>query len=408
MKEDTENLMFFQYGYAKHVTLKKNIVPHRNLKRCLPDPEMPQPKKVLPNQVTTEVTNILEDVTNYPECSYKPCKSRKTHQEFSVHQITAAEAIPSTSSSSGTTPASLQSFYSPAQQSENSPICGRRKSTLFLLQTKSRFYLGLPKEVYSSVKFVSEVAEIRHLDVLVTLKKIRTNHVYGMLGDDFELSASSVHRIFVRSVPLIASCFKELIFWPDCASIYKTLPLPFQARYNKVQSIIDCFELEIQKPSNPVRQALSWSEYKKCNTLKYLISSTPNGFVNFVSGASGGRTSDKEMVESTGFLEKLQPNTWVMADRGFKHVEEALMQKHCKLVRPPSVPENVILRKNVVRESKRIASLRIHIERVIRRVREFAMLHMHAIIHHDLLHLIDHIVLIVCGIINIQGPLIRE
>jgi len=37
-----------------------------------------------------------------------------------------------------------------------------------------------------------------------------------------------------------------------------------------VQSFIDCLEIKIPKPSDPTKQALTGSDYKKCNTLKYL------------------------------------------------------------------------------------------------------------------------------------------
>lgn len=40
--------------------------------------------------------------------------------------------------------------------------------------------------------------------------------------------------------------------------------------YSNVQSIIDCLEIEIEKPSNAIHQSLTWSEYKNVNTLKYL------------------------------------------------------------------------------------------------------------------------------------------
>nr|CAI5867895.1 unnamed protein product [Callosobruchus analis] len=49
-----------------------------------------------------------------------------------------------------------------------------------------------------------------------------------------------------------------------------------------------------------------------------------------------------------------------MADRGFKHIEHLLVKKQCKTIRPPTVSENVVLEKSQIRESKRIASLRIH------------------------------------------------
>lgn len=391
------------------------MVPHLNLtlKRSLSDDPNPptnfQGKRQKVEPSTSAV--VLANITNLEKSSLKI--SEVPPIDTAVYGLSNTWSSSSSNITTLTSPQS--SSYSPLKQSgSNSDTFevaegteGRRKSTFFLLETKSRFYLGIPREIYKVVTFVSEIAQLRPLDILVTLKKIRTNHVYTMLGDDFELSPSAIQKIFVRSIPLIASCFQELIIWPESACIQKTSPLSFHARYKHVESIIDCFEIEIEKPSNPVNQALTWSEYKKCNTLKYLISITPNGVINFISGASGGRTSDKEMVEKSGFLSKLKPETSVMADRGFKHIAPLLIPKRCKLVRPPSVPENTKLEKSEIKESKRIASLRIHVERVIGRIREFSMVDIHSRINHNLLYLMDHIVLIVCGIVNIQGALIK-
>lgn len=116
--------------------------------------------------------------------------------------------------------------------------------------------------------------------------------VYFRLALDFGLSESSMQKIFVQSVPKIANVMQNLIFFPTSQQIKMLLPVPFRYRYSSVKFIIDCFEIEIQKPSNPVHQAHSWSEYKKCNTIKYLISGTPNRFINFISNGFGGRITD--------------------------------------------------------------------------------------------------------------------
>lgn len=55
----------------------------------------------------------------------------------------------------------------------------------------------------------------------------------------------------------------DLTFWPDCISVKKALLVAFRARCKKVESLIDCFEIE--KPSNLLRQDLTWSNYKKMN-----------------------------------------------------------------------------------------------------------------------------------------------
>ncbi|KAJ8966275.1 hypothetical protein NQ314_003643 [Rhamnusium bicolor] len=172
-------------------------------------------------------------------------------------------------------------------------------------------------------------------------------------------------------------------------------------------SIIDCLEIEIEQPSNSVHQALTWSNYKKTNTLKYLISSTPDGIINFISEGFGGRITDKEIVEASNYLNILPPNCDVMADRGFKGIGGLLNKKNCNLIRPPSIQTGIQSTKQEVKESKRIASLQIHIERVIRRLREFAILDKHTCLHHELVPKVDYFITIVCGIVNLQGPLIK-
>ncbi|KAF9808767.1 hypothetical protein SFRURICE_016284, partial [Spodoptera frugiperda] len=87
-----------------------------------------------------------------------------------------------------------------------------------------------------------------------------------------------------------------------------------------------------------------WSD-KKTNTIKYLISCTPNGLVNYISPGFGGRTTDTCVVESCDFVKSLKSGMVVMADRGFKHVEQYLKKSNITLVRPPSVETGVKMSK---------------------------------------------------------------
>lgn len=96
-----------------------------------------------------------------------------------------------------------------------------------------------------------------------------------------------------------------------------------------------------------------------------------------------------------------------MADREFKQIQSLLNPKKCILIRPPTVFTSVKPSKAEVLETKRIASLRIHIERVIRRLREYEMLKPHACIHHNLLCHTDSIVIIASALINLQSPIIK-
>lgn len=243
--------------------------------------------------------------------------------------------------------------------------------------------------------------------LLMILMKIRTGIASDIIADMFGVTKSCYSRLFSRFVPIIASYLQALIRWPASEVIRSRLPNSFKAYFNKVESIIDCFEIQIEKPSVAMSQSLSWSEYKKCNTIKYMISSTPDGLINFVSSGKPGRCSDMEILRVSGYMDHLQEGATVLADRGFKEIERELVAKGCKLVRPVSVGKDEKLSKQDVVNMKTVAGLRIHIERVIRRVRVYKFLDMHSCIPLSMLDLVDDIVKIVCGLVNLQDRIVK-
>ena len=94
-----------------------------------------------------------------------------------------------------------------------------------------------------------------------------------------------------------------------------------------------------------------------------------------------------------------------MADRGFKEIVKLLHERNCTLVRPPSVSSSTKPTRAEVMENKTIASLRIHIERVIRSIREFEP---HSVINHNLIPQTDAVIKITSALINLQYPIIKQ
>jgi len=96
------------------------------------------------------------------------------------------------------------------------------------------------------------------------------------------------------------------------------MPMCFQYAFGKkVTVVIDCFEVFIERPSNLLARAQTFSSYKHHNTVKVLIGIMPQGSISFESEAWGGRTSDKYLTENCAFSEFLVPGDMVVADRGF-------------------------------------------------------------------------------------------
>lgn len=288
----------------------------------------------------------------------------------------------------------------------------RRYTTRKIIQKFPLRYLGLSDHSYKILGLLSDKVAYRSNllskeDVVsIVLMKIRLNDSFDRLGTDFGISTIQASRIFGTFIPHISKSLKELILWPSKEQTRKQLPVAFRVRFSFVQIIIDAFEIEIQKPSNPMNQSLTWSDYKSTNTIKYLIAMTPDGLVIFISKGYCGRISDIELTEVCGFLDMLYPGCCVMADRGFKHVETVLLKKDCKLVRPPSVGKDEVLSMESTIEAKQIASLRAHVERAIRRIREFSFLAPHACTHHQMIRYLDDATTVACALINLQGPLL--
>ena len=63
-------------------------------------------------------------------------------------------------------------------------------------------------------------------------------------------------------------------------------------------------------------QSSTWSQYKRHNTVKFLVACTPDGSICFVSP---GSISDVEHTQVSGFLDAIKDKVGisVMADKGF-------------------------------------------------------------------------------------------
>lgn len=202
----------------------------------------------------------------------------------------------------------------------------RKKNVVEFIETKPKFYLGLNPPMLKVMKIILERVSWTQLQVYITFKKIRFIDQYTRLADDFNGGTTFISTSISKATPLLANLFQELIFWPSYEIIKKSYLLGFD--YDSVMwSQSYCFEIQIQKPQNAVKQAHTWSDYKKCNTIKYLISITSNGLINYVSNGFGGRASDKLILEQSGYLDIIPENVDVMADRGFKHVASSWQRK---------------------------------------------------------------------------------
>ena len=111
------------------------------------------------------------------------------------------------------------------------------------------------------------------------------------------------------------------------------MPAEFRKTFSKCAIMIDCFEVFIERPTSLMARAQTWSNYKKHNTVKFLIGVTPQRTIGFISKGWDGWVSDIHKTENSGLLHHLLPGDVVVADRGFNIQEAAGM--YCAEVKLP-------------------------------------------------------------------------
>ena len=161
---------------------------------------------------------------------------------------------------------------------------------------------------------------------------------------------------------------------PCIAQVAGTLPHALGENYRNIYAIMDGSEIFLQPPSDLYLLSSTWSQCKHHNTGKFLIGCNPNGAVSYVSPLYVGSIPDVKLTRVSGFLAKLNDKSGIsiMADRGFT-IKDMLRDVGTELNMPPFMGERAQLSAQEVQEGRKIASLRIHVERAIGRIKNFTI-----------------------------------
>ena len=242
-------------------------------------------------------------------------------------------------------------------------------------------------------------------ELILVLMKLRTGATNDLLSSIFGISAGTCSQVINTWIKFLAKELKPFVFWPECESITRMLPAELCTKYPSLRCTLDCTEIFIDRPRHLEIQALTWSDYKKHNTAKYLVGIAPNGMISFLSQGWGGRTSDKHIVQNSGFLDLVDPNDVILADRGFT-IESDLLMRFAKLEIPP--PSSGVDQQTAqeVAKTKKIANARIHVERAIGRLKWFTILKNTLPI--NLVPIIDDVVLVCAALCNLLPPLVGQ
>ena len=232
---------------------------------------------------------------------------------------------------------------------------------------------------WGSKEGVRQVYRTRKLDpknqLFLTLVKLKLNLKLTDLSFRFGLSAAQISRYLTTWICFLYHHLKELEWMPSVAQVKGTLPAAFQEKFPTTYAIIDGSEVFIETPSDLHMQSSTWSQYKHHNTVKFLVACTPNGAICYISPVYVGSISDTELTRICGFLSCLEdkPGISIMADRGFT-IKDMLKELNIDLNIPPFLQGQKQLSPQDIESGRKIASLRIHVERAIGRIKTYSIL----------------------------------
>ena len=198
----------------------------------------------------------------------------------------------------------------------------------------------------------------------LTLIKLRRHTPNFELSRLFGISEADVYNIVFTWIRFMAVQWGEITLWPTADMVSFFMPSGFAKHFRRTRVILDCTECPVKKPKRPVAQQATFSTYKNRNTVKTLIGITPGGLCSHVSPTYGGSTSDRQILERSNLPTSCDPGDSVMVDKGF-NVQD-LFIPYDVLVNIPTFfkKQNRLSCKSVL-EDRRIASKRVHVERII-------------------------------------------
>ena len=225
------------------------------------------------------------------------------------------------------------------------------------------------------------------------------------LAQRFELHVASISRKITTWANFLYFFLGNTPIWPTRECINEHMPDSFKKMYPSTRVILDCTEIYVQTPSSLLLQSQLYSSYKSNTTLKGLIGIAPHGAITFVSSLYTGSISDKEITRCSGILDLLEAHDSVMADKGFD-IADLLMSKQVSLNLPPFLRGQTQFSAQEVLQTKNIAKVRIHVERAIRRIKEFHLFDLD--ISLSTLGSVNQLYTVACLLTNFQGALIKD
>ncbi|EDV22882.1 uncharacterized protein TRIADDRAFT_58550 [Trichoplax adhaerens] len=379
------------------------------------------------NEATKATQLIIEENLKLKETvlaaylKIKPIMYHDSQEEDDENYESQSSVIKVNKQIEAITNACYQLFYEIERlQKENTMASNQLKRLQITPETfqeekKVEYYTGLPGYNMMMIIYRYTIANVTYhgnnsltsfQKFILVLMKLRLNLSGEDLAYRFGVKAATSARIVSEMLNTFYIKLKPLIIWPNKDQRTRTMPIRFKQYFGSdIVVIIDCFEIFIERPSNLLARAKTWSPYKMHNTIKYLIGVTPQGTISFISQGWGGRVSDKHITENCGILDQLSPGDIILADRRF-NIAESVSSKGALLITPNSAKGNNQLPAFDIERARKIAHITIQVERIIDFIRlKYKILQstlkLSTFQDHKEMLSIDKIVTVCCALFNL-------
>ncbi len=235
--------------------------------------------------------------------------------------------------------------------------------------------------------------------------KLKLNISFTVLGGMFNISTSHSIGIFSHTLTLIYENLKVLLCWFNKDRIQSRMPACFKGLFPDARVILDATEVPCEKPASKKMDIQLYSHYKGRHTVKFLVGIAPSGEITFLSKASGGRTTDTELTVRSGLLKLIEPGDIILADKGFPRIETDLNVRGGILVMPPIASGERQFTSAENKQGFQCATVRIHVERAIQRMKHFQILHFMPL---HMFKYVDKILVIIAVVCNCFNDLIKQ
>lgn len=241
--------------------------------------------------------------------------------------------------------------------------------------------------------------------IVLTLCKLKLGLSFVCLGAMSGVCERTACNYFISTIAVLACALKQAVYWPSKEEILANIPQCFK-KFKNTRVVLDCTEIQVQKPKCLSCRTHLYSSYKGAHTVKVCIGVTPCGLISWVSDVYGGRASDKAIVEQSNILDRLLPREdAVMVDKGF-HIGAACEAKEVEMIRPPFASSTEQMPPDDVARTRCIASARVHVERAIQRMKVFVILEKRLPL--TLVPYVDYIMIVIAGLVNLSPPILSD